>query len=1020
MPYDDLECLQSLFLTNPSDDLAAIQRSKGKRVEGTCEWLLVQKEYTTWLVGDNPQLLRLVGGPGIGKTMISSFLVDELEKRAQKSPAMTFAYYFCDNKDVKRNTATAIIRGLLLQLLRQHHKLFGHIQPDYKQMKGQLFDNFDALWRILLNIIRDFKAGEIYLLVDALDECEKWSRQALLVRLAELFPSSGASGTANVKFLITCRPESEIQEALLEVKGQIRVDSGKVNMDLSRFINVKVDDLSKRKAYNPKMTQTIKDALMEKAGGTFLWASLVLDDLGKTKISSQVKQKLQTLPADLNKLYDRILSQIDADCVDIADFVLRCVVVARRPLTVGELAMTRALGMGEWEENTMPPEDLLEELKDGFKCCEPLVYVDDNNETVNLVHQSAKDYLLGEYLEANVDFLKYHVVRDSANLLMFQICWRYLNMDEFEHGTKIIERSPDNKLMRLRLSEEYLNAHVFLRYATEEWQEHVLATGQALITDFLLKSDDLGKVPTLRDSWLYQAAENGQETVVKLLLEKGADIAAKENDGRTVLHTAVSKDREAVVKLLLEKGADIAAGDNSGWMAIHYAAASGHEAMMRLLLDQGVDIEARSKIGYTALIVAAGGGHEAVVRLLIEKGADVGAKDSSGYSALHTVAEMSGDRIRWGVYGTFQATTVGYEAVVRLLLEKGAELEGKSEVVKTPLLYAAGAGRGNEAVVKLLLEKGAELDVKDQNGQTPLSYAAENGSEAVIALLLEKGAELDVKDQNGRTPLSYAAENGSDAVIALLLERGAELDVKDQNGRTPLSYAAKNGSEAVIALLLEKGAELDVKDQNGRTPLSHAAAAYSQEAVIALLLEKGAELDVKDQNGRTPLSHAAAAYSQEAVIALLLEKGAELDVKDQNGRTPLSYAAENGSDAVIALLLEKGAELDVKDQNGRTPLSHAAAAYSQEAVIALLLEKGAELDVKDQNGRTPLSYAAENGREAGVKLFLAKDGVNPNLKDENGRTPQSWAAEKGHDEVVDLLAPVTEPHSERSTTLLIS
>ena len=261
-------------------------------------------------------------------------------------------------------------------------------------MKSGLFDNFDALWRILLNILRDFKAGEIYLLVDALDECEKSSRQALLVCLAELFASPRTIRTANVKFLITCRPEPEIQEALLDVKGHLRVDSGKVNVDLSRFINVKVDELSRRKAYKPKMTQTIKDALTEKAGGTFLWASLVLDDLGKTKISSQVKQKLQTLPSDLNKVYDRILGQIDADCVNIAEFVLRWVVVARRPLKVGELAMARALGMGEWEENTIPPEDLLDELKDGFKCCEPLVYVDGDNETINLVHQSAKDYLL--------------------------------------------------------------------------------------------------------------------------------------------------------------------------------------------------------------------------------------------------------------------------------------------------------------------------------------------------------------------------------------------------------------------------------------------------------------------------------------------------------------------------------------------------------------------------------------------------------------------------------------------------
>ena len=82
--------------------------------------------------------------------------------------------------------------------------------------------------------------------------------------------------------------------------------------------------------------------------------------------------------------------------------------------------------------------------------------------------------------------------------------------------------------------------------------------------------------------------------------------------------------------------------------------------------------------------------------------------------------------------------------------------------------------------MKLLLEKGAELETKDNSGRTPLSYAAEKGHEAVVKLLLEKGAELETKDTSyGQTPLSYAAEKGHEAVVKLLLEKGAELETKD-------------------------------------------------------------------------------------------------------------------------------------------------------------------------------------------------------------------------------------------------
>ncbi len=57
--------------------------------------------------------------------------------------------------------------------------------------------------------------------------------------------------------------------------------------------------------------------------------------------------------------------------------------------------------------------------------------------------------------------------------------------------------------------------------------------------------------------------------------------------------------------------------------------------------------------------------------------------------------------------------------------------------------------------MKLLLEKGAELETKSNYGQMPLSYAAVNRHEAVVKLLLEKGAELETKDNfYGQTPLS--------------------------------------------------------------------------------------------------------------------------------------------------------------------------------------------------------------------------------------------------------------------------
>ncbi|OBT63922.1 hypothetical protein VE03_05994 [Pseudogymnoascus sp. 23342-1-I1] len=428
---------------------------------------------------------------------------------------------------------------------------------------------------------------------------------------------------------------------------------------------------------------------------------------------------------------------------------------------------------------------------------------------------------------------------------------------------------------------------------------------------------------------------------------------------------------------------------------LHLAAYFGVEKPVYNLLESGLAANLKDSYGQTPLSWAAGNGHEAVVQVLLGKGAEVDAKD-----------------IEYGRTPLSWAAEDGHEAVVQVLLGKGAEVDTKDTVYgRTPLSWAAE--KGHEAVVQVLLGKGAEVDAKDTDygrtpdteyGRTPLSWAAETGREAVVQLLLGKGAEVDTKDADfGRTPLFWAAEKGREAVVKQLLEQGAEVDAKDTSSRTPLFLAAENGREAVVQLLLGKGAKADTKDtMYGRTPLSWAAE-NGHEAVVQVLLGKGAEVDTKDTvYGRTPLSWAAE-KGHEAVVQVLLGKGAEVDAKDaEYGQTPLSWAAENGREAVVQQLLEQGAEVDAKDTSSRTPLSWAAM-KGHNAVVQLLLEQGAEVDAKDTYGQTPLSWAAGNGHEAVVQVLLGK-GAEVDTKDTvYGQTPLFLAARSGHEVVEKLL-----------------
>ncbi|OQU96310.1 Ankyrin repeat-containing protein isoform 2 [Cladophialophora immunda] len=848
-------CLRGLFQTNPLDDLRSIQKAKSK-LEGTCEWLLLREEYKNWVSGDGPWLLQLEGAPGIGKTVLATFLVNELTRRAETTPEMTFAYFFCDNKHEARKTATSILRGLIWQLLRRHEDLFEHILSDFKSQQDRLFENFEALWRILSKMLRDPKSGDAFLLIDALDECEELSREGLIDSL-ELLANEACD---DCKVLITCRPGYDKRNKLDEISTCIRVDTGKINQDLSYFISSRVDDISRRKKWHPALQGDVQMALNEKAQGTFLWVSLVVKDLERTK-KHQVRQKLETLPTGLDEIYDRILSGIESERAQDALLVLQCIIAARRPLTTSELAMAFILGVCESEANELPSEDKLDEFREIHTMCGDIVYVDRDDETVNLIHQSAKDYLLTDKSQAMGTQRQYAVVHYSANCLLFRACWAYLSMKEFDQGNMIIYRDPGNRLRREYVAEYLEREHCFLRYASEEWRKHAVAAYPAIVENLVgFDWTVLGNTPNLRDAWLITASEKGQNEVVVQLLNKGADLEVK--DGIR------------------------------NYTPLSLAASNGHQAVVQLLLENGADLEVKDGIrNYTPLSLAAENGHQAVVRLLLEKAADLKVNDNTFYRTPLSLAAKN-----------------GHQAVVRLLLENGADLEVKGgHLGQTPLSQAAANGR--EVVVKLLLGKGAELEAKDKSGQTVLLCAVENGHKEVVQLLLEKGAELKARDNNGQTALLLAADYGREEVVRLLLEKGTELEAKDDYGQTALLLAARNGYEEVVRLLLEKGAKLESKNNSGRTALWWAAR-NGHEEVVQLLLEKGAELEAKDDNGQTALL-LAADYGREGVVRLLLEKGAELEAKDRWGFTALWWAARNGRWEVVKLLFEKGASLRI-------------------------------------------------------------------------------------------------------------
>ncbi|KAM0800726.1 hypothetical protein BDR22DRAFT_230902 [Usnea florida] len=808
-------CLSALFLTDPRDDRAEMISIKGPKVESTCQWIRSDAIYDSWL-HSRSQLLWLSGGPGQGKTMLSIFVAEELEKTAtsQNEP---FLQYFCDMKDERRNTAVAVLRGLIWQLLQFRPKLFDHILPTFRREKQSLF-SLEMLWKIFESMVYDPAIGTTYCVLDGVDECEANSLEILLRKFAALFSAkTDQSSACHLNLLVASRSFPDFIPNLLSSFPRISLDadaSPEVNKDINIFIEAKVEELSEDRQYPEALREHVAKVFRDLAGGSFLWIGIVAKELANYK-ASEVEEALEGFPPGLDEVYSRALLHIDSGRRSIAARILRWVVMAVRPLTLLELSLAIEPTVGS---SIVTNRD--ERIRDQISYCGYFLVI--KQDEVGLFHPSARDYLLRTFCDSNPELEFFRVKEDVANLEIARRCMDYLQSGALETSIPDVLRD-----------EEHLSCFPLLSYAVLHWHEHArLLPRSADIFD--LSHPFWKKKSELRTSWLkaywdhelkYLYHDGPPESFPKLHLASFFGIFS------LVEKVLYRKGLMNKIKrtLVLNKV------DSQGMTALMWAASRGHEAVVRLLLELGPDKQER------ALIVAAESGHKAIVQYLLENIADVDAKDLDGETALMKAAKR------------------GHEALIQLLLKQGTDVTIRNRDGETALMGAAQWG--NEAVTQLLLENGADVHAVSESGETALSRAAAasyKNSEATIRLLLEKGADINAVHRFGETALMRAAcfPENSEAIVRLLLEKGADINAADDNGQTALMGAALSGNEAIVRLLLEKGADINATDNLGETALMRAAEGFfeSSEATIRLLLEKGADINAADIRGKTALA----------------------------------------------------------------------------------------------------------------------------------------------------------------------
>ncbi|KAK2790832.1 hypothetical protein FQN53_008656 [Emmonsiellopsis sp. PD_33] len=868
-----------------------------RRQEGTGQWLLDAPEFCTWVNKSN-QTLFCPGIPGAGKTILTSIVIRHLEDTFGHDADIGISYIYLNYNRQNEQLPINLLASLLRQLVQARGVLLPGIKELFERHRPKntrpLLSEIMGVFSLVAK-----QYSRLFVVVDAIDEYDNsyGNRSLFLSSIFQL------QKQANANLFVTSRHIPDIQIEF-DRHGSSNLGIHAADQDIERYVVGHMFQLPSFVKASDSLQRDIVAQIMGTVDGMFLLAQLHLQSLVGKRSPKALRIALERLPKGSNaydSAYDMAMERIQGQVIDARDLALQAlawVTFAKRPLSPLELQHALAVE----EETTEFDEDNISTLHDILSVCVGLLTVDEGATNIRLVHYTTQDYLQRTIMNWVPDI---HVT-------ITRICLTYLSFDVFAEG------DPERLIID--------GNHAFFHYAADLWGCHAMEAMPA-VTDIILQFSklhrsvaivhrrfsgkvcyyftDMSKEHERMSSWggplaMHLIAHFDLAMMIRPLVNQG--IAADSGDyrGRTPLSYAASNGNEAVIKALLKYGVEVDSMDLYGLSPLAHAILSRRVGIVRLLLDGGAGIEYGDKYAAQPLAVAIEVQSKEILTLLLDRGAEVNAWITDTEETPYRLNRPHERRPPLKMPRAARTYDMYSPGLLCMYNPRQAPLSQASCL-------------GHEAITRLLLDRGAEIDHRDTHNQSPLSHASFRGHESTVRLLLDRGAEVDTLDFCGCTPLIHALTGGHEAIALLLLDQGANAHFKDKRGRNLIFYATTIGSVTLTQRLMDQGVDVFAKDNTNRTPFFHAVSS-GNVTLTKLLMTRGVEISGKDAAGRTPLFHAAFTGNLNLVKLLLPMASTDLLTQTICGRSPLSIAALGGHSDTVALLLLKKREQDGHQQ----------------------------------------------------------------------------------------------------------